>query len=197
MFKCWIVWIAVLGLVLGCEAEKSGAPVSDEREPVAPKKAESPAKTGDPGEEAIQITLPQNSTRPNDAESRSSVGSDTVSDSFGPGKSLADCLSNCETRTLSDDNRATCRLLCQSHYARTEKVDRGGLIDSYVGCFDACEGEASCRKRCGAEVGRDDDCATTCLDVFGRCLAPCEGGGDAGGCTERCETAARTCASAC
>jgi hypothetical protein len=195
--RWWVV--VVLGVLLGCDAAEpsgKGAPKRQAEAKVA--KAEAPAKPTDKGEEAIPITLPETPPRGDGARARGGgAETETVSESFGPGNSLPDCMSNCETRALSDDNRATCRLLCKSHYARADKPDRSGLLDGYIGCFDACEGEAGCRKRCSGEASRGDACVSTCFDGLGRCLAPCEGGSDAGRCTERCETTARNCVGAC
>jgi hypothetical protein len=137
-------------------------------------------------------------TTPSGRSGGSGSGSDaSVSDSFGPGSSLAECTTNCQTRQLSEDNRATCRLLCQSHYTRPTAGGDAKLVDAYVGCFDQCEGEASCRNRCASDVGSGDACGRRCLESFGRCLAPCESSADESGCSERCETSARACVGGC
>lgn len=186
-------------VVVGCpsaapsETEKR----EPEREPVAAKK-EAPVQTPEPDEEAIPISLPGKSPPSDGGGSSGNVGSDeSMSETFGPGRTLDECLSGCATRALSDDNRATCRLLCKSHYDRPSTVEPGEIIDGYVGCFDACEGELSCRRRCATEVAHGDACVTPCLDAFGRCFSTCEGGDDAGRCAERCETTARGCVGGC
>ena len=202
MHERWATGLAVL-VVLGCDpAEPKPKPERErdreEKTPVAAK-SETPEKTPEPSEDAIPITVPGKSSQTGSGgggESAGSVGTDaSISGTFGPGSSLPDCLSGCEARGLSQDNKSTCRLLCKSHYAGA--VDKGVLVDAYVGCFDACEGQASCRKRCSSEAGRGDSCTMTCFDAFGRCLSPCDGGSDPGRCAEKCETTARTCAGAC
>jgi hypothetical protein len=189
-------WL-VLSSLMGCQASEPIEPKSREQ-PSAPAKPTAPVPSPTSGsveEPAIQITLP---TTPSGKSGGSGSGSDvSVSDSFGPGSSLAECSSNCQTRQLSEDNRATCRLLCQSHYARPTAGGDAKLVDAYVGCFDQCEGEASCRNRCASDVGSSDACGRRCLESFGRCLAPCESSADESGCSERCETSARACVGGC
>jgi hypothetical protein len=190
-----LVLSSLIWPIMGCPASEPSEAKSREQPP-APAKPTAPAPSPTSGsveEQAIQITLP---TTPSGRSSGS--GSDaSVSDSFGPGSSLAECTTNCQARQLSEDNRATCRLLCQSHYARPTAGGDAKRVDAYVGCFDQCEGEASCRNRCASDVGSGDACGRRCLESFGRCLAPCESSADESGCSERCETSARACVGGC
>lgn len=184
----------LLVLLIGCgspERESTGAkaePRERDAQPVATSPTV-PTPTPALDDEPIAITLP--STPPPSAPQ--SVDDPPLAHSFGPGRSLPECLSGCAGGALSDDNRATCRLLCESHHARASTGRDTGAVDAYVGCFDQCDGESSCRNRCAADVGRDDACAKRCLESFGRCLAPCDGAAEEGRCSERCETSARTC----
>lgn len=197
---------ALLVFVVGCQASEP----SDTKSRQQPSQPSQPNQPGQPGiapadatslsadDEAIPVTLPSTRPRPDGtSDGASSVGDPSASESFGPGRSLPECLSGCDARRLSEDNHATCRLLCESHHVRADTAEHDGILDAYVGCFDQCDGESSCRKRCAADVGRDDACARRCLDELGQCLAPCEGAAQESRCTERCEAVARSCVGAC
>ncbi len=190
--------IMLASMIIGCEASEPSEAKSREQ-PSAPVEQRDAAPSPTPvpeADEAISITLPTTPSRPPGGGSGSGVEA-PVSETFGPGSSLPECLSNCQGRQLSDDNRATCRLLCESHHGRSGSGSDAALVDVYVGCFDQCEGEASCRTRCASEAGNSGTCARGCLDSFGRCLTPCQGVGEEGRCSERCETTARSCVGDC
>jgi hypothetical protein len=191
------VLLVLLSLLMSCQASEPGQAKPREQVAAPAQPVATPTSLPESDDEAIPITLPSTQPRkPGVGPGFEGVG---PSESFGPGSSLPDCLSSCGARELSDDNRATCRLLCESHYSRggTAEADHGALVDAYVGCFDQCDGESSCRKRCADDVGRDNACKRVCLDNFGRCLAPCEGAAEEGHCAERCETSARACVQKC
>lgn len=191
--------IMLASMIIGCEASEPSK-AKPREQPSAPVEtrvaAPSPAPVPE-ADEAIPITLPTTPPRmPGGGGSGSGVDA-PLSETFGPGSSLPECLSNCQARQLSEDNRATCRLLCESHHARGGSGSDTALVDVYVGCFDGCEDEASCRNRCASEAGTSGACARGCLESFGRCLAPCQGVAEEGRCSERCETTARSCVGGC
>jgi hypothetical protein len=191
--------LGVLGLVGACEGdERAGSGPKREVAEVAgaagvdePKSQ--PEVAPMPGEAPIPVTLPGGSG------AGRAGGSPTADDvaSPAPGESLQDCLGRCASAALSEDNRATCRLLCESHHREGQASPDAAAVDGYFGCFDQCAGEAACHARCAVSVAGKRGCVQRCLEGLGRCLAPCESSGEEGRCAERCETAARACVARC
>ena len=181
------------------------ASACDEPEPRAQAKAEPAssqvssqvptppsAKTDDPGLEPIAVTPPSTAR----ARGHAGAGAETIDPvvpSPAAGESLAECLERCGSAELSADNRATCRLLCESYHGPKTSKSNDALVSRFFGCFDQCE-NPSCQTGCASDTG-SSACARGCLETLARCLPACAGAD--GLCSERCETAARRCLGAC
>ena len=182
---------------LGCD-ERQPQPRSQpaaEAAPAAstPKSPPATAETSSAGlDEAIPVTLPGPTTRrgrPN------TEAIDPAVPSPEPGESLADCLARCSSTQLSQDNRATCRLLCDSHHGPKPTAQADALLGGFFGCFDQCESH-SCETGCAKQVGKTS-CSARCLETLASCLPACSTSDAEGRCSERCETSARRCLGKC
>jgi hypothetical protein len=115
------------------------------------------------------------------------------------------CLADCEETKLSEDDRATCRLLCGGALA-----PKHPLLGAYLGCHDGCvdksaDDRPTCHKNCAASVtaGTGDPATTACprgcTEAFGSCLSPCEDKNedDTATCRKQCEVIAEKCVVGC
>ena len=162
-----------------------------EAEPASNHAPASPTTKADEPE-PIAVTPPSTS-RPRGRAGGDAEAIEPVVPSPAPGESLAECLERCGSAELSADNRATCRLLCESYHGPKTSKSNDALVSRFFGCFDQCE-SPSCQAGCAADTG-SSACARGCLETLARCLPACPGAD--GLCSERCETAARRCLGAC
>ena len=180
--------LALLGL--GCDGAESGR-VARDRQPPPPLPAtpEQPQQVaGEQEEEPISVTLPAGSAKGRKGRASPQTAS-SGAPSGGVGTSLVDCRSRCEGVQQSEDDLATCRLLCDAHYKQAARVAESQPINTFFSCYDQCE-DPACAKGC-AKLG--PACAKTCLRELAGCLEPCVGSADESQCAERCETRARSC----
>lgn len=128
-----------------------------------------------------------------------------------PAETVDSCLSKCEGEESSEDDLATCRLLCKQGDAQAQAEAKHSTVAAYFACFDECapqspDDRATCQKNCAASVTAgsgnpaDTACPRACVHSLGTCLAPCEELGsedDRATCHKQCEVPANACVSAC
>lgn len=183
-----VLALALLGL--GCDPAESGRAARDRQPPPPlPVASEPPQEAAEEQEaEPISVTPPAGPGKPRKPRGRAQAGGGG-GPSGGVGTSLADCRARCEGVQQSEDDLATCRLLCDAHYKQGERVAESQPINTFFSCYDQCE-DPACAKGC-AKLG--PACAKACLRELAACLEPCVGAADESQCAERCETRARSC----